>query len=107
MIGLYRKGDSWLHRLAPGWKFLGLLLLTTGLSLTPSLPGVLGWLAFTLGLYQSARLGLRSTWSALVGLSPFLVLIILVQWLTQDWRNGVWLGVVMYIAGLLAGLLTL
>lgn len=107
MIGLYKSGDSWLHRLGPGWKFLGLMFLTSGLSLTPSILGVLAWLLVTLALYLSAGLGLRSAWSALVGLSPFLALIIVVQWLTQDWRAGVWLALLMYIAVLLAGLLTL
>lgn len=107
MIGLYKSGDSWLHTLGPGWKFLGLMFLTTGLSLTPSVLGVLGWLLLTLVLYLSAGLGLRSAWSALLGLSPFLALIIGVQWLTLDWRAGVWLALLMYIAVLLAGLLTL
>lgn len=107
MIGLFKPGNSWLHRLTPGWKFLGLLVLTTGLSLTPSLLGLLGWLVLTWGLYLSASLGWRPAWTAFLSLSPFFVLIIAVQWLTLNWQAGVWLALIMYIAVLLAGLLTL
>ncbi|MDF0730112.1 energy-coupling factor transporter transmembrane protein EcfT [Pseudomonas entomophila] len=107
MMGLFKAGDSWLHRLAPGWKFLGLLALTTGVSLTPLLSGQLAWLAGVLALYLLAGLGLRPAWSGLLALSPFLVLIVLVQWLTTRWQTGAWLALSMYNAILLAGLLTL
>ncbi|WP_437882352.1 energy-coupling factor transporter transmembrane component T family protein [Pseudomonas sp. LRF_L74] len=107
MMGLYRPGHSWLHRLAPGWKFAALLLLATALSLTPSLYGQLAWLGATLALYLSVGLGWRPAWSALLSLSPFFVLIILIQWLTVNWQAGVWLSLLMYVAVLQAGLLTL
>ncbi|WP_236199579.1 CbiQ family ECF transporter T component [Pseudomonas pseudonitroreducens] len=107
MMGLFKPGSSWLHRLTPGWKFLGLLGLSAGLSLTTFLSAQLAWLALFLALYLQAGLGLRPAFAALRALAPFVVLIMLVQVFTQDWQAGARLSLTMYNAILLAGLLTL
>jgi len=107
VIGLYEPGNSWLHRLGTGWKFLALMLVTTALSLTGSLYGQGAWLLFALALYPLAGLSLKHAWRTWLGLLPFFVVIIAVQWATASWQAGVWIASLMYIAVLIAGLLTL
>lgn len=106
MIGLYEAGNSWLHRLSAGWKFLALMLITSALSLTHSLYGQAGWIVFALALYPLAGLSLKHAWRAWLSLLPFFVVIIAVQWATSSWQTGLWIASLMYSAVLLAGLLT-
>lgn len=62
LFSLYVPGDTWLHRLKVGWKYVLLLALT--------LPGLLlgqpvvslGLLAASLLLLASCRVGLRRSW---------------------------------------------
>jgi len=67
VIGLYEPGNSWLHRLGTGWKFLALMLVTTALSLTGSLYGQGAWLLFALALYPLAGLGLEAGLARVAG----------------------------------------
>lgn len=82
MIGLYRSGDSPLHKLAPGTKLLAVLLWITVLSIWGNNPFV--WasalsLAFALFMvaFGSVPLFLKNLWTlrylVLIGLIPQLI----------------------------------
>lgn len=68
LFGLYLPGESWLHRLGAGWKYLLLLVLTVPV-LAISQPWLsLAALALTLTLLASARLRLSGAWALPLGL---------------------------------------
>jgi biotin transport system permease protein len=79
-LGLYEPGNSPLHRLGAGWKFLALLALAGAIFVIRS-PLVLA--ACVLGVavaYLVARISPRRCWQATRLLIPLLLLVFLLQW---------------------------
>lgn len=68
LFGLFVPGDSPLHLLGVGWKYLLLLVLTLpGMLLAQPAPS-LGLLAASMLLLASCRVGLRHSWGLPLGL---------------------------------------
>lgn len=107
MIELYVKGNSWLHRASARWKFLGLILFVTALSLVTNQLFYIGFWLVLAAVYLSAGLGLGHVFKILLRLLPFIALIVFAQAMTIGWEQGVRLSAQLYIAVLAAALLTL
>ena len=60
MIGLYTPGESVVHQAAPGWKLLGLLILSLALVTVPTLKAIAGIGLGILMLWRIAGLPLSS-----------------------------------------------
>ncbi len=86
MIGLYRRGDSPLHRL-PAWvKLLGLAVFTTALMMGRSPTAVLVGAVTAVAGYRVAGWGPRVLFSQLWPLRWILLLLIPFQWWTGGWQ---------------------
>ncbi len=107
MLDLYIPGQSALHRLAPGWKILGLLLAGSLLFALDQIGFSLLLGAFTLGLYALAGFGPHQVWTQLRPALWVFALIFLAQVLFVDWRVGIFVIIRFAVLLLLAGLLTL
>lgn len=88
-LGLYRVGDTWLHRLGPGPKAAGLAALGVAVVLVTGPAATLGLLGLTAVLAVSARLPVRPTMRALL---PVLVTAVAVGGY-QVWQRGAAVGV--------------
>lgn len=99
MIGDYQHGSSFLHRLPPGAKIIGLMVAGTALFFVSSL-SVLGLaLAAALIPYRLAGLQLAQSLRTFRPFLAFLVLIFLAQLILQGWQDA--LAVVTRFATLL------
>ncbi|MFV0308170.1 MAG: energy-coupling factor transporter transmembrane component T family protein [Desertimonas sp.] len=83
LLGAYRPGDSWLHRLRPGTKLIGLAVLSIGAVVwrTPTSTAVL--LAATAVGYVTSGVGLRSLARAL----RRVLVVVAVVGAYQVWRH--------------------
>jgi biotin transport system permease protein len=97
LLGGYRPGDTWLHRLTPGPKLLGLLVASIVLVWLDSPAAALTALAVALGLAAWSGMGLRMTLLTLRGV--LVVAALLAAW--QVWQNG-WERAVDSVGDLLA-----
>jgi biotin transport system permease protein len=100
LLGSYRAGTTWVHRIPAGPK-LGLLALFG--VLTVALPGpwpAVGLLAVAVGLAAWVRMPLRSTVRAL---RPLLLVVVVVT-AFQVWQQG-WATAIHVVAGLVASVL--
>ena len=88
-LGLYRAGDTWLHRLGPGPKAAGLAAVGIAVAVLTGPPATLGLLGLAVGLAVSARLPVRSTTRALL---PVLVTALVVG-AYQVWQRGPYVGI--------------
>ena len=105
--GLYRAGDSALHRAGPGRKLLALLACGTIVLAVPSLWLVVPSLLLVLALYGWAGFGPRILWAQLRPIAIVLALLFLAQlWLATPAEA---LLVVLRLAALVlaAGLVTM
>lgn len=75
-FALYEPGRSWLHRLDPRVKLLGVGLLSLAAILAHTLPPLLAMLAFAHLLLLTARVPSRRIGSLWRAIAPFIVLII-------------------------------
>ncbi|CAL8972961.1 MAG: energy-coupling factor transporter transmembrane protein EcfT [Actinobacteria bacterium] len=67
LFRLYAPGDSWLHRLGVGWKYLVLLALTVpALAVSAPVPSLTA-LGVSLALLASTRVGVRTAWALPLG----------------------------------------
>ena len=107
MLDLYIPGQSALHRLAPGWKILGLLLAGSLLFAIDQIGFSLLLGAITLGLYALAGFGPRQVWTQLRPALWVFALIFLAQVLFIHWLVGIFVIIRFAVLLLLAGLLTL
>ena len=107
MIGLYRAGNSLLHRCPAGAKVLGLFAFATALLILRSVPAVVIAAAIVVALYATARFGPRILWEQIRPLRWFVVVLAPVQW----WLLGpvgafVTIGTLVIVVGA-AGVVTL
>lgn len=84
LIGVYRPGDTVLHRLPVGTKLAGLGLLSLTIVLVRSMPASLAFLAVALGLALLGRVSLPTLVRAARGVLIFAVVIAAFQW----WLSG-------------------
>lgn len=89
LLGLYRPGRTWLHRLAVGPKLAGLAGLSIAVTLVRGPWTSIGLLVFALGLAYVGRIGVRTTVTALRSLLIVLVLIGAFQWWQRGWPVAV------------------
>lgn len=97
LLGGYRPGDTWLHRLTPGTKLIGLFLAAVLLVWLDSPAAALVSLAVATGLALWSGMGLRTTLVTLRGV--LVVAVLLASW--QVWQNG-WERAVDSVGDLLA-----
>lgn len=107
MLDLYVAGMSPLHRLAPIWKVLGLLLAGTLMFATDRVSISAGLACLTLALYALAGLGHQHILRQLRSVFWVFVLILLAQIAFNTWQMGLFVILRFAVLILLAGLLTL
>ena len=107
MIGLYRSGSSFLHRLPAGAKVCALLALLSATLLTgrPWMLAVLA--ALVAGLYALARIPVRSVWEQLRPLRWFLPVLVIAQGWLVGWNSAVLVAGGLLVSVAAAALLTL
>ena len=89
-LGLFRPGDSPLHRLGPGPKLLGLVALGATSVLSQRWWWVVvALVAVSLGAYRLAGFGVRLWWTQLRPLWLLLAFTAVVHALTSGWRPAV------------------
>ena len=97
VLGLHWPGSSWLHRLPPGAKLLGLMVIGTVVVVVRGpVPALVG-LVVALGVLVSTGVPLRPTLRGLRGL--VVVVLLLGAW--NAWQNG-WPRAVESVADLVA-----
>ena len=84
LVGVYREGDSWAHRLPAGAKVVGLVVVTVAALLITSPWVALGLLALALVALLSTRVSLRT----LVGPLRFVAIAALVLGAIMWWQQG-------------------
>lgn len=107
LIGIYRPGTSPLHRARAGAKLVMLLLLTSLLLASRSVPTVLLAIALTVGLYALAGLSPKVLIQQAWPLRWFILLLVPLQVLLSGWQVAVTIVGTMIIAVLLASLVSL
>lgn len=107
LVGIYRPGNSPVHRAPTGVKLLVLLLLTSLLLAWRSVPTVLVGITVTVGLYALAGLSPTVLMQQAWPLRWFIVLLVPFQLLLSGWEMAVTIVGTMVIAVLLAGLVSL
>lgn len=103
----YQAGDSYLHRARPGWKLLGVLVLTTALVAIPR-PVAVGVAALgVVAVALTSGLGLRTLGSLVWPLRWIVLILTPFQVWTAGWERAVVVvgGLVVAIAA--AGIVTL
>lgn len=80
LVGLYRPGDSLLHRLPVGAKLLGLAGLSLTIVLVRSMPASWVFLGVALGLAALARIDVRTLARAARGVLFLAVVVAALQW---------------------------
>ncbi|UUL75692.1 energy-coupling factor transporter transmembrane protein EcfT [Pseudarthrobacter sp. Fe7] len=106
MTGLYIDGASVLHRTPTPAKFLLLFLILAGVFLVENLYALGGILLSTLLLYPVAGIRLPFAWAAVRPVLPFIVLTVAAQTVFGSLQRGAVFGVRIFVAVLLASLLT-
>ncbi|MET9490245.1 energy-coupling factor transporter transmembrane component T [Nocardia sp. NPDC006630] len=96
-----------MHGAPAGVKVLVLAVTGAGLFFVSSMVWLAGALVVVLGLYRVARIPWRVTGRAVLGIAPFLALIMLAQILFTGWQSGVLVGERVLTLVLLANLVTL
>lgn len=84
-LGAYSPGDTWLHRLAPKWKFLALIsyILVSMIWLQQWYEALAATIIIGV-LYACARIPLKLAWNQIWPVLPILILLGAFQW----WRLG-------------------
>lgn len=89
LLGLYRPGSSWLHRLGPAPKAGALAVLGVGVIVARGPWWALGLLAASAATTASARLPLRTTARGLLPVLATATLVGCYQWWQRDWATAV------------------
>ncbi|MBL1074569.1 energy-coupling factor transporter transmembrane protein EcfT [Nocardia sp. 2] len=107
MLSLYHDARTPVHTVPAGVKLLVLAITGTALFFVPSMLWLAVALAVVLGLYAVAEIPWRMTGRSVLGLAPFLALIMGAQWLFTGWVSAVLVGERILTLVLLANLVTL
>ncbi|MGW4246971.1 energy-coupling factor transporter transmembrane component T family protein [Nocardia sp. NPDC004722] len=107
MLSLYHDARTPVHTVPAGAKLLVLAVAGTTLFFVPSILWLAVAFAIVLGLYALARIPWRTTGRQLLGLAPFLALIVLAQMIFTGWQSAILVGERLLTLVLLANLVTL
>lgn len=107
VLGVYRPGDSVVHRVPAGWKLLALLVLGAASVLVDSAWGVAAGAALVAVGYAVAGLGPRETWRQVRPLVWVLALVAVFHVLVSGWERALVVVGVIALLVLAAGLVTL
>ncbi|MFI1916378.1 energy-coupling factor transporter transmembrane component T family protein [Nocardia sp. NPDC020380] len=107
MLSLYHDARTPVHSVPAGAKLLVLAVTGTALFFVPSILWLGVALAVVIGLYAVARIPWRTTGRQLLGLAPFLVLIMFAQVLFTSRQSAIVVGERLLTLVLLANLVTL
>ena len=107
MHDLYVPGATWVHRLSPGWKVLGLFVAGTALFAIDRVEGLIAFGVLTWVLYLFAGMNLRHVRRQLWPVLWIFALIFLAQALFNSWSFGLFVILRLAILILIAGLLSL
>lgn len=107
MHDLYVPGATWMHRLSPGWKVLGLFVSGTVLFAIDRVEFLILFGFLTVALYVFAGMTLRHIRRQLWPVLWIFALIFLAQALFNSWSFGLFVILRFAILILLAGLLSL
>ncbi|APA96968.1 energy-coupling factor transporter transmembrane component T family protein [Nocardia seriolae] len=107
MLSLYHDARTPVHTVPAGTKLLVLAVAGTALFFVPSIVWLAVALAVVLGLYGLARIPWRTTGRQVLGLAPFLALIMLAQVIFTGWQSAILVGERLLTLVLLANLVTL
>lgn len=107
MIGLYRPGASWLHRLPAGAKLLTLAAGLSALVAVRSVTAVVVGAAVVAGLHALARVPARVAAAQLWPLRWVVVALVPFQWWAGGWRAAVVVVGTMLVAVGAASVVTL
>jgi biotin transport system permease protein len=107
VIGLYRPGDSVLHRWPPAAKLLALALAAVALALLRSWWAVLVALVVVVAAYLVAGWGPEEPWRQVWPLRWVVAVLLPFQWWTAGWRAAVVVVGTMLALVAAAGLVTL
>ncbi|MCU1647798.1 MAG: Energy-coupling factor transporter transrane protein EcfT [Nocardia sp.] len=107
MLSLFHDARTPVHSAPAGVKLLVLAVTGTGLFFVSSMVWLGVALVVALGLYRVARIPWRVTGRSVLGIAPFLALIMLAQVLFTGWQSGVLVGERVLTLVLLANLVTL
>ncbi|WP_040803901.1 energy-coupling factor transporter transmembrane component T family protein [Nocardia concava] len=107
MLSLYHDARTPVHTVPAGTKLLVLAATGTALFFVPSILWLAVALAVVLGLYGVARIPWRTTGRQVLGLAPFLALIMVAQVIFSGWQSAVLVGERLLTLVLLANLVTL
>ncbi|AYF76315.1 energy-coupling factor transporter transmembrane protein EcfT [Nocardia yunnanensis] len=107
MLSLYHDARTPVHAVPAGAKLLVLAVTGTVLFFVPSMVWLAVALAGVLGLSGLARIPWRTTARQVLGLAPFLLLIMVAQLLFTGWQSAIIVGERLLTLVLLANLVTL
>ncbi|UFS99797.1 energy-coupling factor transporter transmembrane component T family protein [Nocardia huaxiensis] len=107
MLSLYHDARTPVHTVPAGAKLLVLAITGTALFFVPSILWLAVALAVVLGLYALGKIPWRTTTRQVLGLTPFLALIIGAQWVFTGGESAVLVGERILTLVLLANLVTL
>lgn len=107
VLSLYHDARTPVHAAPAGVKLVVLAAAGTALFFVPSIPWVTVALVVVLGLYAVARIPWRTTGRQVLGLTPFLALIVVAQVIFTDRHTAVLIGERLLTLVLLANLVTL
>ena len=89
LLGIYLPGDTWWHRISPGWKYLAFLVLTLPVMVVP-VPGVAAaGLALALALVVTTGAPPRLAWGMPWALVALLAVLGGYHALVGQWTVGV------------------
>ncbi|MCH5642176.1 energy-coupling factor transporter transmembrane protein EcfT [Gordonia sp. ABSL49_1] len=107
-LGVYRPGNTLLHRLAPGVKLLGLGVGIVAMSVWVRSPAALGIAAAAVAVvYALAGLGPVTAWRQLRPMRWITLFIFAFQWVFTDWQRAVVVCGVLVLSVALAAVVTL
>ncbi|WP_198347664.1 energy-coupling factor transporter transmembrane component T family protein [Nocardia terrae] len=107
MLSLYHDARTPVHTVPAGAKLLVLAVAGTALFFVPSIVWPAVALAVVLGSYAVARIPWRTTGRQVLGLAPFLALIMVAQVIFTGWQSAILVGERLLTLVLLANLVTL
>ncbi|GAB0103332.1 energy-coupling factor transporter transmembrane protein EcfT [Nocardia sp. JMUB6875] len=107
MLSLYHDARTPVHTVPAGAKLLVLAATGTALFFVPSILWLAVALAVVLGLYGVARIPWRTTGRQVLGLAPFLALIMVAQLIFTGRQSAILVGERLLTLVLLANLVTL
>lgn len=107
-LGVYLPGDSPVHRVPAGWKFLLLLAFILASTILVKDPVVAtGWLAVVAAGYVIARVPVRTALGQVLPVLPILLVLGAFQWWQRGWEFAATTVVILLASVAAAALLTL